>query len=43
VFRDYRLTDRRLLRSEAKNAVRIALDYKSHPGVAEIADPIEQD
>jgi hypothetical protein len=40
---DYRLTDRRLLRGEAKNAGAIAPDYESHPGVAQIADPVEQD
>jgi len=42
-FFDYRLTDRRLPRDEAENAGWIAPDYESHPGVAQIADSIEQD
>jgi hypothetical protein len=32
-----------LLRGEAENAGWIAPDYESHPGVAQIADPVEQD
>jgi len=43
VLFDYHLTDRRLLRDEAENAGWIARDYESHPGVAQIADPVEQD
>jgi hypothetical protein len=43
VLFDYRLTDRRLLRDEAENAGWIAPNYESHPGVAQIADPVEQD
>jgi hypothetical protein len=43
VLFDYRSTDRRLLRGEAKNAGWIAPDYESHPGVAQITDPVEQD
>ena len=33
----------RLLRGEAKNSGRIATDNESHPAVAQIADPVEQD
>ena len=40
---NYRLTSRRLLRGEAKSAVRIALYHESDPAVAEIANPVEQD
>jgi hypothetical protein len=40
---DYRLTDRRLLRSEAKGAGWIAPDHEPDPTVAQIADPVEQD
>jgi hypothetical protein len=43
VLFDYRLTGRRLLGGEAKNASWIATDYEPHPGVAQIADSIEQD
>jgi hypothetical protein len=43
VILDYRLTGRCLLCGKAKNAGRIAPDYESHPGVAQIADSIEQD
>jgi hypothetical protein len=42
VLFDYRLTDRRLLRGETKNTRWIAPYYESHPGVAQIADPVEQ-
>jgi hypothetical protein len=40
---DYRLTDGRLLRGEAKNAGWIAPDHESNPAVAQIADSVEQD
>jgi hypothetical protein len=43
VLFDYRLTGKRLLCGEAKNAGWIATDYEPHPGVAQIADSIEQD
>jgi hypothetical protein len=43
VLFDYRLTDTRLLCGEAEKAGWIAADYEPHPGVAEIADSIEQD
>jgi hypothetical protein len=43
VLFDYRLTGRRLLRGETENAGWIAPDYEPHPGVAQIADSIEQD
>jgi hypothetical protein len=43
VLFDYRLTGRRLLCGEAKKAGWIATDYEPHPGVAQIADSIEQD
>jgi|SRR5580704_13444038 hypothetical protein len=41
VLFDYRLTETRLLRGETESAGRIALDYESHPGIAQIADPVE--
>jgi hypothetical protein len=40
---DYRLTHRRLLSSEAKYAGWVAPDNEPHPGVAQIADSVEQD
>jgi hypothetical protein len=42
VLFDYRLTDSGLLCAEAKNAGRIMPDYESNPGVAQIADTVEQ-
>jgi len=32
-----------LLRDEAENAGWIEPNYESHPGIAQIADPVEQD
>jgi hypothetical protein len=43
VIFNYSLTGRRLLRGEAENAGRVVLDYESDPGIAQIADPVEQD
>jgi len=40
---DYRPTGSGLLCGEVKNAGRIAPDNESHPGVAQIADSIDQD
>ena len=43
VILDYGLAGGCLLGGEAKDPLRIAADNESHPAVAQIADPIEQD